>query len=1430
MSFKGTKANFAAYNNPKPKLKANPVVIPGSLANAVIALTAEKINIIAKSEELEENNSSIEATRNKDTSSFHKKLFKKGINVLRPEILLINEYSAIVTGRKVEENQNSINVQYGNNTFVEVTNTARLLELHQILKENAITTADALITRYGNIPSSIHAIIDKLVNLMRFYHKSIYDPNALKMRQNLIQMAIDKENNFSIRSQMNQLTDEVIVLITDYVINDFVAKMLIDYVGNVFDYKDAIESAIELDKKSKTKPTIISKTANNNLARPSLSTSLNIKSLINKNESEFKFEKSTNFENFADIIGYTRSLITLSDTIVDLENEEFSKNDATKITYGKKRRLKRGIEKLKKITFAGCFGHTQRKRTANSDQRMVGSVIKDVINATGVSSNSEAMIELLAALCYDQVTGAVQFQREFRDIDNILSNGEKYVSIIQLLNQETLKWLPKHGGNTYQGQFEKIDTSGELTRYLFQKKISSYDQKEYIPYETNNTISESLYVDNDVFPGEEIFFTSALKNNDIDFKEMERFIAGLKEKWESLTKNIIRSMCLDFDDTGKQSSDDLNTISQLNPLSYLNFYLSLLADDLEKNYINSDRRRKKSLPGLAMLLNNAQSINMTVSSFKSTLMGSLINEGTAAPQFLADQENKDWLTDSKLEGLINTLYSESEAQTEKSFRKLLEGINVDNYPKGERGFPDGGEYDITLTATGLADGNLGTFKKKQHLQLGVDDDNLLKGEGSQYERYNYLHSGEADIELTKTLNLKVTNDWLGPVLLISLAVLTIGTGGAFAALISAGGALAAAAFTAGAILAGSSIVVAGGAAITSLVTAKAVEESKPVGIQLTTAGLFTLYSTLDACLSIGIEDRENLSTPNVGNDDITGGDIYFFINDSGNGKYDFLEVNQPGEFGGIHKFSAVHRSFLFHYFAVKLLADTQRVAVYTDEGDTEALADINGPRLKMSIKISRMRGLISALRNESLSPNAGPSETQAYEHANEIISQAKRKITKRRDYILNALSIMDKKISSLENTHKNLKNYLQNAEGASQLLRDKLEENNFFEETIPMLNPSYRDYLSKSYYSNFVRSNRSLFTNYDKGDLLDLKIMYKVLTTKNYGFLEKEKFGRKNVYHFGIPLGMLDYLRRKAFKETGDEDYLDSSLICVTLHKANQINSSVNYIPKQFVFDISKHIIPHTYTKNGKLINSNHIKKATDDMNLEKVINEMETFIYNDRVNFGFASNGIGPEGIVGNRSTDIQNNYGLKFKKSVLKNHIFDYYLKSYTNLSTNIDISESSFLINSDHIFSGQSDNQVASDLRDKIYRKFLLSYPNIDSNPQEKEIFARSINILNNSVIMSSNSRLKEMMSMNCFERVFSVLVNDKDFVIDTDDDLNQIYQSTPFFSLSGGIQNLGLSQNSRNSKRNSTVHSFIKENNEKETSISGFTIEVGILKKW
>ena len=75
--------------------------------------------------------------------------------------------------------------------------------------------------------------------------------------------------------------------------------------------------------------------------------------------------------------------------------------------------------------------------------------------------------------------------------------------------------------------------------------------------------------------------------------------------------------------------------------------------------------------------------------------------------------------------------------------------------------------------------------------------------------------------------------------------------------------------------------------------------------------------------------------------------------------------------------------------------------------------------------------------------------------------------------------------------------------------------------------------------------------------------MYRLFAYPGYGFLKREKFGRKNIFHVGIPLGMMEYLRRESYKETGDEDYLDSSLIVITLNKINQLSTETKYIPKQ---------------------------------------------------------------------------------------------------------------------------------------------------------------------------------------------------------------------------------------------------------------------------
>jgi hypothetical protein len=1468
MSFKPNKSRFKVFNKPKASRNQS-VKLPVSIAAATLGLTAEKISFKQKENKnlSDEESAAIDATRNRDTSSFYKEVFKRGINTLRPEILMTNEFSPITTGRRVQKNQNSISVQFGNDTFVEVTNTARLLELHQMLKENAINTSQALIRRYTTIPRRVDIVIRVMTTNLSRHISEIYDVNPNKMRKKLLEKTLEKTSNISIQNQINQLNQETLVLVSDFVMNNYVAKKLMTYIAKIFDFKESIESAIELNRQSTASPTV---TTHNSKSTPSARrTTAPIKKVLStgflkvpqklslgaifappaaindvaagtEGQKTMMPSKVTNFENFLDVANYLRSLVLFDDTIDDIENTSHSIDPASVMSH-KKGRLNDAINRFKKISFPGCIGYTQRKATSREQERMIGDNISDAFELTGTDSLAESFAEIFSAMCYDQVAGATEFQREFAKVDNDLSNGNTFITITELFDQELIKKL---NTPTYKRYFRNIKSDsgkvGSIVKKLFTEIQSDYDEKTFVPFETNNTIASDLYDNNEFFPGEEIFFTSALKAGDREFKQFEKFITDFKGIWEQFCENLIRSLGLDFDDEGKKSFDTLNTVDQLNPISYLNYYLNILADDLEASYIDSGTRRKRSIVNLALLLNNADSIDMTVSSFKSTLCGALINDGIGAPALLSDQNStRVWIED-KAEGVLNTLYAESEAQVEKSFRRFLsDTIKVSNYPKNKRPFPNGGNYDTTLTATGATypESHLGTFEKNKKCFLGVSESDHIQGEpDDNFRRYNYGHSGAADVELTKIFNLKVTNDWAGPIIAISIAILIIGTAGLGAQFLIAGQMLVSALSVVSGILAGTAAATAIGAGIVSAVTADAISKSNPVGIQLTSTGLFTFHTINNTALIINVDDRENLHMPNITEETISGISTFFFRDAAGNGNYDFIENKHPGLFGGLRKFSAVHRSFLFHYLAVGLLARTQRLRVYTDEGNPDALVDIDGPKLKISFKISRMRGLIAALRNEQISSTAVESEVQAYQFAKESISQIKRKIIKRKENILSCLAVIDNKISSLENTHKNLKNFLESStKDDFKIVRSKLDEFNFFGKTASLLTPAYKDYLAKSYFQNYVLSSgrSSLFTKYDKDDLRDLKIMYRVLTTKNFGFLEKEKFGRKNVYHVGIPIGMIDYLKREAFKETADEDYLDSSLICITLHKNNQLNADIDYIPKQFIFDMSKHILPCTYTRQGRIRSANHIRNATDDKSLSKIINDMEVFIFNDSSNFGFKSNGKGLEGIVGNRTSATEENYNNKIKKATLLNHIFDYYLKMYTKLASGIEINESTFLLDSENSFSGQIDNQEGVSIKNQIYNRYLRDYPDVANDATRREIFSRSINLLSNSVLFSSNNRLKEMMSVNCFERVFSILVNDKDFTIDTEEEEeneSQVFKTTPSLFLTPRLSRPAFKVNSQLGKNKKKIKSYIKESNEKSTSMSGFSIEVGILKKW
>ena len=88
---------------------------------------------------------------------------------------------------------------------------------------------------------------------------------------------------------------------------------------------------------------------------------------------------------------------------------------------------------------------------------------------------------------------------------------------------------------------------------------------------------------------------------------------------------------------------------------------------------------------------------------------------------------------------------------------------------------------------------------------------------------------------------------------------------------------------------------------------------------------------------------------------------------------------------------------------------------------------------------------------------------------------------------------------------------------------------------------------------------------------------------------------------------------------------------------------------------------------------------------------------------------------------------------------------------------------------------------------------------------------------------------MLSVGCFERVFSILINERDFLID-DEDIGAIYKTSPNIGITSKIQRTQFNPFYASRIKNNAVKNYINELNDKHTSMSGFSIDIGLLKKW
>lgn len=1385
----------------------------------------------------------VNVVENLDSSAVFEKVFKKGINPYRGEILFVNEFQPIATDNIASNDTKSINLNFGNNKVLEVTNVARLIELQQTLRKNAISQSSYLIRRYGNVRVNLSRLVSLMEKQLRNKKtfKRMYTPSLENFKTNLINEAKNNIKNINFAQQVRKLNIDFLDLVSEYVLNKFVAKEIIVYISRLFDFKERIERGLELNEKPLIRPPSYSGL---NLKK---SKSTNIKNLIGKGRANFsrnskkslqgamlsfgrKNSKNdlnrSNFENLLNLTSHMISVIYCHDTIEELNSTNYVEKE--NITYGRTGNLKSALDRLGKLTFTGCF--TQQNsggsQTASSEQILNRSNLESIYSQVNVDNNSIATAEMLSAICFSQVSWA-NFRKKKSNsrLSDSLASLNKFIrkNFVNVTNKPDISLDDKD----FKTFLEDDDKKGALFERLFNEK--TYKGKKYIPFETNNTLSSNLYDKTLSFPGEEIFFTSAIKNNDSEFSEFKKFTEDIKRLTKKITEELIENLSLDFDNQGIPNKKENTLLNNLNPLTYFNFYLKKFAEDIEK-CLGQDEQLEENIVGLSAAINSAGSMEGISESFIASIMG-ILSKNSA---FWA---NNNWIQGTNIDGfqagsnVYATVLSECKYRSSNAVKEVLRNTGINDFGTSAEVFGrseykfDGDGNDYAFGPANRFDDINGTGKTHSmgvssefHFNEKIQDNPTVE----DYQSGNYVaaDSPEEPMKLYTIGRLNTTaKRALESQLKLEERTITRN---------SAGGA------SEGIKILNTTL----NSNVESLYENIAgIDGTKSIGVQITNKSLYMSSILFES----GLNKHGSSATvqiPEISSDNAnkinTIDNMFFFKKDTnenikGTGfeGISFLQNDMPGRSGETFKTSTIQRSLVFYIFALGMLAGTQRMS---------AISSQNGGLLKIGIKKSRIKGLIKALKGEELPANAVESEKHAYEEAIERIDLVRSKIITRQDYILRCIAIINDKVDALDATYKALINYSQGTTaGASfPFVKAKLDENNFFDDTFSLLNASHKDYFSNSFLRNFCMSNNvrySYFLESDTFHINDLKIMYKLFSQPGYGFLKNEKLGRKNIYHIGMPLGLLEYLRREAYKETGDEDYLDSSLITISVYKNNQLSTETKYLPKQFVFDASKHVLPFYCNHLGNTRYSRHVSRMTDDLSLKKIIENIEMYVFNEGLNFGFKSNGYGSKGIVGNKTSDLSNNYENddQFAKDVAMNQISDYYLKLYTNLTTSIEINESMFPVDSNKSFTGNLDNSKANEFKNSIIQKILLAHPKITETEFQSERFFRAANSLNNSILLSSKNRLTEMLSVGCFERVFSILINERDFLID-DDNVNDIYKDSPSVNITSKIQRTQVNPFYVSRIKSNTIKNYLREINDKHTSMSGFSIDIGLLKKW
>jgi len=204
-----------------------------------------------------------------------------------------------------------------------------------------------------------------------------------------------------------------------------------------------------------------------------------------------------------------------------------------------------------------------------------------------------------------------------------------------------------------------------------------------------------------------------------------------------------------------------------------------------------------------------------------------------------------------------------------------------------------------------------------------------------------------------------------------------------------------------------------------------------------------------------------------------------------------------------------------------------------------------------------------------------------------------------------------------------------------------------------------------------------------------------------------------------------------------------------------------------------------------------------------------------------------------------------------ILENHIYDYYSKLYVHSTTGIDMNETQFPIDRNLLFNGDVDPasvETYESLVDEVVQRF----PSANLDPAEAQKFYRVFKTMRSSLYFSSENRYESTLGTSCFQRIFSIPISERDFLLKNQHynmSASDIYYPGKTPSLVASCKKTGLADGSiiiqtgvdeaptlssngesqlGRGTQSTVLSEYSKILNPNKTDVSGFTVEISLLK--